>query len=191
MKHTLLRGAAAAALVLGLAGTAVAQGASQSAPPGLADKEPLPPGIEKRGGDLPSGLEGRLDTGETTGDGQTAAAGDAEAGADQTAAVSADVSADTLSSAFDNMSAEIAELGGLSDLADEDVRIVKAAAVGGDFDVEGAAAKNEAQISELRGKIEDSSAVKDALEKNNVAVDEVVAVDVGADGKITVFTHGG
>lgn len=98
-----------------------------------------------------------------------------------------------LVSALNNVSAEINNLEALNDLNVEDVRVVNVEDVLNGNNVRAlnnALNRNDVDVNVLRNAINDNEVIKQALNDNNVAITDVVAVDVLSGGDVVVYYQG-
>ena len=102
------------------------------------------------------------------------------------------VSFGTLISALNNVEGETQELQALSEVKPENVTVVSVADVAAQESaatavLDAAMQKAEPNVGKLRESLSANAAVNGVLESGSVQADNVVAADVSADGKVTVF----
>lgn len=95
-----------------------------------------------------------------------------------------------LISALNNIAVQITNLEALNDLTVENVQVVDVDNVLNDANVQAlnnALNRNNTEILNLRNVLNDNEVIKQALNNNNVAVSDVVAVEVLSGGDIVLF----
>ena len=95
-----------------------------------------------------------------------------------------------LIAALNNIAVQITNLNALNDLTVEDVQVVNVEDVLNGNNVEAfnnALNRNNVEIIELRNTLNNNEIVKNVLNNNNVAIGEVVAIDVLSGGDVIVF----
>lgn len=100
----------------------------------------------------------------------------------------AQINTGTLISALNNINAEINNLEALNNLTVEDVQVVDVDNVLNNNNVQALNnSLNNNDVDALQNFLNDNEVIKNALNNNNVTVDDVVAVDVLSDGSVVVF----
>ena len=97
-----------------------------------------------------------------------------------------------LVSALNNIAVQITNLEALNDLTVEDVRVVDVDDVLNDNNVEAfnnALNRNNVEIVTLRNVLNNNEVIKNALNNNDVAVSDVVAIEVLSGGDVVVFAQ--
>ncbi len=97
-----------------------------------------------------------------------------------------------LISALNNINAQISDVEALNDLTVEDVRVVNVEDViqGNNVNaLNNALNRNETDIDALQDFLNDNEILNDALNENNVAVSDVIAIDVLSGGEVVVFVQ--
>ena len=97
-----------------------------------------------------------------------------------------------LIAALNNIAVQITNLNALNDLTVEDVQVVNVEDVLNGNNVEAfnnALNRNNVEIIELRNTLNNNEIVKNVLNNNNVAIGEVVAIDVLSGGDVVVFAR--
>ena len=95
-----------------------------------------------------------------------------------------------LIAALNNIAVEIDELNALNNLEIEDVQVVNVEDVLSGNNIRAlnnALNRNEVDILNLRNVLNNNEVIKNALNRNNVAIGEVVAIDVLSGGDVIVF----
>ena len=95
-----------------------------------------------------------------------------------------------LIAALNNIAVQITNLEALNDLTITDVRVVNVEDVLNNNNVEAfnnALNRNNVEIIELQNTLNNNEIVKNVLNNNNVAIGEVVAIDVLSGGDVIVF----
>ena len=95
-----------------------------------------------------------------------------------------------LIAALNNIAVQITNLNALNDLTVEDVQVVNVEDVLNGNNVEAfnnALNRNNVEIIELQNTLNNNEIVKNVLNNNNVAIGEVVAIDVLSGGDVIVF----
>lgn len=97
-----------------------------------------------------------------------------------------------LIAALNNLNANIQDVEALNDLSVEDVRVVNVDDLlqGANVNaLNNALNKNETDITALQDFLNQNQVLNDALNQNNVAVEDVVAVDVLSGGEVVIFVQ--
>ena len=95
-----------------------------------------------------------------------------------------------LIAALNNINVQINNLEALNDLTVDRVRVVSADNLLQDGNIQAlnnALNRNETEILNLRDILNDNNIIQEALNNNNVAVNDVVAIDVLSGGDVVVF----
>ena len=95
-----------------------------------------------------------------------------------------------LIAALNNINVQINNLEALNDLTVDRVRVVSADNLLQDGNIQAlnnALNRNETEILNLRDVLNDNNIIQEALNNNNVAVNDVVAIDVLSGGDVVVF----
>jgi hypothetical protein len=97
-----------------------------------------------------------------------------------------------LISALNNIAVQITSLQALNDLTVEDVRVIDVDDVLNDNNVQAlnnALNENNVEVVTLRNVLNGNEVIKEALNNNNVAVSDVVAIEVLSGGDVVVFAQ--
>ncbi|MBW4651025.1 MAG: hypothetical protein KME06_20400 [Kastovskya adunca ATA6-11-RM4] len=97
-----------------------------------------------------------------------------------------------LVAALNNINAQIGELNALNDLTVEEVRVVSADNLLRGSNIRAlnnVLNRNNVEIVELQNVLNNNEIIKDALNQNNVAVTDVIAINVLSGGDVVVFTR--
>ena len=104
--------------------------------------------------------------------------------------VTPQVNTGNLITALNNIVVEIGQLNALNDLTVENVRVVNVKDVLNGNNVQAlnnALNRNNVEILNLRNVLNNNEVIKNALNNNNVAVGQVVAIDVLSGGDVILF----
>lgn len=132
-----------------------------------------------------NGLKTKLLVGATAGAMMLSVAGPAMAQPTQ-ANETAQVNQGNLISALNNVNAEINNVEALNNLTVNDVQVVNVEDSVNNNNVLNNALRN-ADIDALQDFLDGNEVIKDSLNQNDVAIGDVVAVDVLSDGTVVVF----
>ncbi|MEW5857849.1 MAG: hypothetical protein AB1861_10785 [Cyanobacteriota bacterium] len=97
-----------------------------------------------------------------------------------------------LIAALNNIAVQVNNLQALNDLTVQDVRVVNVEDVLNNNNVNAlnnALNRNNVEILNLRDVLNNNEVIKNALNNNNVAVNDVVAIDVLSGGDVVVFAQ--
>jgi hypothetical protein len=97
-----------------------------------------------------------------------------------------------LIAALNNIAVQITNLEALNNLTVEDVRVVNVEDVLNDNNVEAfnnALNRNNVEIITLRNTLNNNEIIKNVLNNNNIAITDVVAIDVLSGGDVVVFSQ--
>lgn len=97
-----------------------------------------------------------------------------------------------LISALNNIAVQITNLEALNDLTVEDVRVVDVDDVLNDNNVQAlnnALNENNVEVVTLRNVLNGNEVIKEALNNNDVAISDVVAIEVLSGGDVVVFAQ--
>ncbi len=97
-----------------------------------------------------------------------------------------------LISALNNIAVQITNLEALNDLTVEDVRVVDVDDVLNDNNVQAlnnALNNNNVEVVTLRNVLNGNEVIKEALNNNDVAISDVVAIEVLSGGDVVVFAQ--
>jgi hypothetical protein len=99
---------------------------------------------------------------------------------------------DNIIAALNNIAVAIGELNALNNLTVEDVQVVNVKDVLNKADIKilnDAIKNNKTQIVTLKGVLNKNDIIKNALNNNNVVVNDVIAIDVLSGGDVVIFTR--
>lgn len=134
--------------------------------------------------DVEAGASGSAGTNTTTG-----TMTDTETDAGTTAAIGSQATFDSALSAIESNASSTTAIEAMSEVGS--VEVIKIGELeGADMSaLETAKTESEAEITELQAALEANTAVTAALEAENVAADDVVATEMGADGGLIVYVE--
>jgi hypothetical protein len=173
--------------IIGLT-TAALMGASMMVAPALAQTSVG--GGATGGVNAETGVTGGVNAGDAV-DGAAGAATDTMGGTDAgtTAAIGADVTFGSALSAIEGNATSTAAIDTMTEIGS--VEVIRIGELeGADMTaLETATTERAAEITELQAALEANTAVSAALEAEDVAANEVVAAQMGADGELVVYVE--
>jgi hypothetical protein len=173
--------------IIGLT-TAALMGASMMVAPAIAQTSVG--GGATGGVNAETGVTGGVNAGDAV-DGAAGAATDTMGGTDAgtTAAIGADVTFGSALSAIEGNATSTAAIDTMTEIGS--VEVIRIGELeGADMTaLETATTEHAAEITELQAALEANTAVSAALEAEDVAANEVVAAQMGADGELVVYVE--
>ncbi|MDF1600979.1 hypothetical protein PZ895_14550 [Mesorhizobium sp. YIM 152430] len=173
--------------IIGLT-TAALMGASMMVAPALAQTSVG--GGATGGVNAETGVTGGVNAGDTVDDAAGAATdtmGETDAGT--TAAIGADATFDGALSAIEGNATSTAAIDTMTEIGSVEVIRIGELEDADMTALETATTERAAEITELQAALEANTAVSAALEAEDVAANEVVAAQMGADGELVVYVE--